>query len=391
MNILFFAFFRILPERGGVQRVSELLADEFERRGNKCFYLARYSKKNEIYSVRQYFLPHDKLHGKFLRENEKFFERFLEENKISHIIWQDAAYRSFPFCRVLKKIKQRRNIFLVSVLHNCPDHWRDKFQHQDAEPSFFEKIRTALKIQRHYSRYKKYYRSNYDASDAVVLLSSNYDKEMLKYLGKNRGAKLTAIQNPRTYGAMLTDFSRKRKELLFVGRMVFEQKRPDYLLKIWGRLQKQFQEWSLRFVGDGDYLPELKRLAGELGIERVSFEGFCNPAPFYRDASIFCMTSVQEGFGMVLVEAASFGCVPVAFESYAAVRDIIDDGENGALVPAFDVDAYAETLARLMRDDALRERLARNALAQIPSKFSPQKIGDMWDALFNEISGNKNR
>lgn len=96
------------------------------------------------------------------------------------------------------------------------------------------------------------------------------------------------------------------------------------------------------------------------------------------------MTSASEGFPMVLVEAAAFGCVPVAFESFAAVRDIISDGENGALVPPFDLDKYAETLAALMNDDALRERLAAGT-AQICENFAPAKIGDRWEALFAEI------
>lgn len=125
--------------------------------------------------------------------------------------------------------------------------------------------------------------------------------------------------------------------------------------------------------------------AGTLGLERVSFEGFCAPAPYYRDAAIFCMTSAFEGFPMVLLEAAAFGCVPVAFDSYAAVRDIIDDGENGVLVSAFDLDAYTETLAQLMRDDALRERLALAARGRV-AEFSPDKIAARWEALFAEIA-----
>ena len=88
---------------------------------------------------------------------------------------------------------------------------------------------------------------------------------------------------------------------------------------------------------------------------------------------------------MVLLEAAAFGCVPVAFDSFAAVRDIIDDGENGALVPAFDLDAYAETLARLMRNDALRERLAKNAQTQIREKFSMDQIVKKWEELFSRL------
>ena len=391
MNILFLAFSPMLPERGGVQRVSELLAEEFERRGNKCFYLARPPAGDEVYSFRQTFLPKNKFRGKSLHENEVFFESFLEKNEISHIIWQDAAYRSFPFCRILKKIRRNRNVSLISVVHSRPDHWQDKFHAREAASSVFKKIQEKLQYQRHYRRYKKYYRVNYDVSDAFVLLSSNYGKEISKYLGQRRSAKLSAIQNPATYAAETTDFGEKKKELLFVGRMSFAEKRPDLLLRAWEKLQAQFPDWSLRFVGDGGYLPELKRLAGTLGAERVSFEGFQNPAPYYREASIFCMTSASEGFPMVLLEAAAFGCVPVAFDSFAAVRDIIDDGGNGCLVPAFDLDAYAKTIARLMSDDALRERLAKNALAQIPEKFSPEKIGAQWEALFRKVCMTRSR
>lgn len=384
MNILFLAFSPMLPERGGVQRVSELLAEEFERRGNKCFYLARPPAGNEVYSFRQHFLPKNKFRGKSLHENEVFFETFLEKNDISHIIWQDAAYRSFPFCRILKKIRRNRNVSLISVVHNRPDHWQDKFHARETASSLFKKIQVKLQYQRHYRRYKKYYRINYDVSDAFVLLSSKYGKEISKYLGKSRLAKLAAIQNPATYAAEATDFSEKKKELLFVGRMNFTEKRPDILLRTWTKLQPDFPEWELHFVGDGGYLPELKTLAGTIGTKRVSFEGFQNPKSYYHAAAIFCMTSTSEGFPMVLVEAVSFGCVPVAFDSFAAVHDIIDNGKNGMLVPPFDLEKYAETLARLMRDDALRERLARAAL-KIPEKFSLQKIGDRWEKLFETL------
>lgn len=87
---------------------------------------------------------------------------------------------------------------------------------------------------------------------------------------------------------------------------------------------------------------------------------------------------------MVLLEAAAYACVPVAFDSYAAVRDIVADGENGVLVPAFDCEAYVEMLARLMSDAAARERLALAARSRV-SDFSASKIAARWEALFTEI------
>ena len=84
---------------------------------------------------------------------------------------------------------------------------------------------------------------------------------------------------------------------------------------------------------------------------------------------------------MVLGEAAGFGCIPVVFESFDAVRDLVVDNENGLLVPAFDLDRYAERLAELMSDEALRQRLAGKAL-EIPGRFSEAHVGERWAQVF---------
>ena len=379
MNILFFSFAPMLAERGGVQRVSETLADIFEARGHKCWYLARpHEVQADVreFSRRQLFLPARKFRGNARKMNDAFFRKLLEEKDIDIIFWQDAEERAFPFRRVLETCG--RKIILLSVVHDMPDHWMTKF-------AGMKGWRAAFRKWRHKKRIECVYRFNYEISDRTVLLSERFKAEFRRYFPKTfSGEKLAAIGNPMSGMNAEALMGEKKKELLFVGRMAFSQKRPDHLLRIWAKLEKRFPAWSLRVVGDGDYLPALKELAGTLGLERVHFEGFQKPEPYYRDASILCMTSAYEGFGLVLVEAASFGCVPAAFDSFAAVRDIIADGENGCLVPAFDLDAYAETLARLMSDDALRERLAKNALAQIPEKFSPEKIGAQWERLFAE-------
>ena len=306
--------------------------------------------------------------------------------RIDVVIHQSAIARTFPFSRECRAA----GIPVVAVFHQPLDAWRTKFE---GKTPLFRRFRLWRKGLHARMNYRKICRE----SAAVLMLSGGERDALLRCLPKNSGYanKIYVLPNmvPLGEGVPAEEISRKRKELLFVGRIELGQKRPDLLLKIWAKLEARFPEWSLRMVGGGDKndMLLLKTLAGTLGLARVSFEGFQKPGPYYREASIFCMTSAYEGFGLVLVEAASFGCVPVAFDSYAAVRDIIDDGENGALVPAFDLDAYAETLARLMLDDALRERLAKNALAQIPAKFSPEKIGAQWEALFRKVCMTRSR
>ena len=383
MNILFLLDSALLTVcRGGIERATEVLARELTRRGNVVRILVWRGEPDAAVDFPQRVFPRAKPHG--AAENREFFARTLREEKIDVVVFQCGAGWKFPFPKEIRA----RGVPVVSVIHTTPDSFEARYRVKYSGLSRWWNTWTKR------WRQARKYRFNYDCCARTIVLAKSHKTVLEKFLTRSRIAegRVATIANAAPYACVPeADLVGKKKEVLFVGRMSFAEKRPDLLLRVWTKLQAAFPEWSLRFVGDGDYLPKLKKLAGTLGADRVRFEGFCNPDPYYRDASIFCMTSAYEGFGMVLVEAAAFGCVPVAFDSFAAVRDIIDDGENGALVPAFDLDAYAETLARLMRDDALRERLAKNALAQIPEKFSPQKIGDMWETLFRKLLTEKGR
>ena len=63
-----------------------------------------------------------------------------------------------------------------------------------------------------------------------------------------------------------------------------------------------------------------------------------------------------------MTEAQQFGAVPVAFDSYASLREIITDGENGRYVPFADVSAYAKAVLELMEDAGMRQEMALYAI-----------------------------
>ena len=120
------------------------------------------------------------------------------------------------------------------------------------------------------------------------------------------------------------------------------------------------------------------------GIPNIRFEGFQNPLSYQQEASIFCMTSNYEGWGMVLTEAMQCGTVPIAFNSFASVTDIISDGKTGLLVKPFDMREYERKLRKLMDNDELRYKLSLNAKEEIKQK-SVKNVVDRWEALFNKL------
>lgn len=223
-------------------------------------------------------------------------------------------------------------------------------------------------------------------SSAVVLLSEGYRRELLRCgISPESLAAVTAIPNPCSYS--VKRFKEKKKQLLFVGRLEMGQKRPDRLLKIWEMLYREFPDWELVIVGDGKMKETLVKQSQKL--PRVSFVGRQNPEPYYERASIFCMTSNFEGFPMVLPEAMAYGTIPVAFDSFAAVHDIISEGETGFLVRPFDLNEYADVLRKLMSNKEARLHMIPE-VQRVAEMFSIQSIADRWEDLLHKVKGGLN-
>lgn len=133
-------------------------------------------------------------------------------------------------------------------------------------------------------------------------------------------------------------------------------------------------------IGDGNDLDYIRDKAKN--IERITFTGYVDPSPYYRRAKILIMTSLTEGWGMVLTEAMTHGVVPMAFDSFLAVRDIISDEKQ--LVTPFDINEYAQKLTALISD----EGGLSNALVGVQDsveRFSLSATAERWENLFKDI------
>jgi glycosyltransferase involved in cell wall biosynthesis len=130
------------------------------------------------------------------------------------------------------------------------------------------------------------------------------------------------------------------------------EKGIDVLLRAAGSL-------PVLVVGDGPERGRLEALARELGARAV----FAGDRPLesvleaYAAADVFALLSSYEPWGVVVNEAAACGLPLVLSDRVGAARDLLRDGENGCLVPAGDVNASADALARLASDPGLRESM----------------------------------
>lgn len=178
--------------------------------------------------------------------------------------------------------------------------------------------------------------------------------------------RILELPNPISWdGAEVTsDFRDGPTRLVSAGRLVPE-KAFDVLILAFGEVFDEVPDVVLEIAGDGPQRSALEELAKRLGIDaRVRFPGWlrADQMPrFLAGASIAVLPSrVEEGFPRILVEAGLAGCALVGTD-LGGIRDIVEPGRTGILIPVNDHEALAEVLLRLLRDPHHARRLGTEA------------------------------
>lgn len=229
-------------------------------------------------------------------------------------------------------------------------------------------------------RYPGAYREVYETSDRVILLSEGYVGGFQQYGRFKDKEKFVAIPNIYDTTTELQLDGKKEKRVLILSRMDEIQKRITLALQVWKKIEErpELADWRLDIVGSGHDMRGLKKLASRLRLQRADFHGWQNSKPFLEKASILMMTSLYEGLSLSMIEAAMFGAVPVAFNSYASLRDIVEDGVTGVAVEPFgDTDAFATRLAELMLDENRRSEMVGEGRRRA-SRYSSVSVASRW-------------
>lgn len=377
MNILFAYPTEFNPQKGGIERVTDVLAKALLLRGYSIFYLNWKRKADEYnYPVPIIDLPSSDLNAS---ENVEFYNRFLLENDIKVVINQQGLYEGTYFLSQSTK----KDVKIISVLHGDPFGY---YNHLFADlialrnDSFIEKMKRIARFFL-YARLKNIIRKSLvnhytfiqNNPQYLCLLSDSFKKPLKRYC-KLPDDYFVTIPNPNTYGN-IECIPSKEHIVLFVGRLHNGQKKLNWLIDIWLKVAKEFSQWKLMIVGDG---PDKINLINKAkGVSNIKFVGRQDPRLYYEKASIFCMTSLFEGFPMCLTEAMQFGCVPIAFDSFSAIHDVIKPGETGELVKAFNKKEYIKKLKYLMNNKSYRADLSRNAFEYV-KRYDISKILPKW-------------
>lgn len=390
-NILFFTEnFSGENARGGTELATFRIADGLKNSGDfRIFHAFRKKsdgKDKSIYSE-VVKLPDSQL------AFERYLKEFIIEHRIDAVINMGRLYRHKTIVNAARFSK--RKVQVVFMHHFAPGSELKKTLYSSGfhllklnpfNPLYWLRstLYPVLKLPRRLS-FQKTYKDIYEDSDNVVLLSKGYENDFCREGGFSDKEKFTAIPNiyERKEGENIGNlFKDKRKHVLILSRMDEIQKRISTALEIWHDIEKDptLEEWHLDIVGTGHNSDIVKRLMRKLSLKRVTYHGWQSPEEFLKRDSIIMMTSIYEGLPLSLIEAQAYGCVPIAFDTFASLKDVVEDGVTGVIVDKIEIGEFVKRLSSLMKDDAERLKMAENCVS-LSDRFTTDKIVEKWSKI----------
>jgi GalNAc-alpha-(1->4)-GalNAc-alpha-(1->3)-diNAcBac-PP-undecaprenol alpha-1,4-N-acetyl-D-galactosaminyltransferase len=233
-----------------------------------------------------------------------------------------------------------------------------------------------------------------------------YKKFLLKTIYKLPNVKKVITCSSEIEKKLNNNYSLKNTKTIYnpINLKLIDQKllapKPfkfDYILAV-GRLSrskgfdiliKSFAKSDLKSIvklvilGEGKERKNLEKLIGRLDLKNqvLLFGKVDNPFIYMKYAKFFILSSRYEGFANVLLEALACGAPVIAINCETGTSEIIENGENGILVPIADEEALKVAMEKLFNDRELYKRLKTNTRRSI-ERFDVNNIVKEWKKLF---------
>lgn len=368
-SILFCYQNGFFPQNGGVQRYCYSLGEYLEENGFKVYYLSLIFEEDfkKLKPNNYFILPNPtKLYNE---ENEFFYRNLLKELKIEVVINSEATNNRFSFFIPTKEFIGKH----IAIFHQDPV-FNLNFS---TTTTLLQKIRLGLQVVKR-KREIKFLLKN---SNHLVVLSNRYVQELNQKLDIYSD-KLVAVSNFIQFEKNISSAIQKKNTVLFVGRLN-EVKQVDLLIDVWKLIEGKTVGWNLVIIGEGPQSEYLKKLASEIGVKAITFTGKIDPTTYYKSAKIICLPSKYEGFGLVLVEAMAYGVVPVAFNNWLSLSDIITNEVDGYIVNDKNTTGLYTAVYGLIKNEKKLADMSQKA-QESAKKFDINIIGKKWIELINK-------
>lgn len=188
---------------------------------------------------------------------------------------------------------------------------------------------------------------------------------------------------------VLPEFDDDKVNILFVGR--FDPRNGlKTMIESFRLVKRQFDNCRLIVVGDGPLRHYYRSLVDSEIAGDIHFAGLINGArpSYYATADIYCTPCTKASFGVVLLEAMAAGA-PIVASDINGYRLVMDDNEQGILVPENEAAGFAEALLRLLKDPELRQKMGQAGRRKAVDTFSWDLVAGRVEQYYMELLGRK--
>lgn len=389
MNIMFLAIFPIIPSVGGVQRVTDSLSKELQSRGHTVIYMT-YSRKHMMrygpFSAPQYYVE---IQNRKSDEIKREVEQIIQKHSIQIVINQN--FNNYIFLNFLPKYLK-----IISVCHIQP-YLNDSISHNKKANAIttvnfksriiklMYNICPALLSKIQNREEDKIIRQTFEASNKVCFISELFFPRVLKHLPDLPKEKFAAINNPNSFPLSHSDWAQKENLVLWVGRIENNSKNTIDFIYMWEQFSLIHRDWKAVIIGEGSDLQFDIDYVNSHNIENISFTGRINNViDYYKRAKYAIITSWSESWCLVITEAMVNSCIPIVYDTFETVHEIIDNGVNGFICEPT-TQALNHQLEQCVNMSDKQSSDISIASEKKSQQFSVEKITDQWIDLLMEI------
>ena len=261
------------------------------------------------------------------------------------------------------------DIPVVASLHNVPEQDFSKWERWDANP--FDRFLRKLMLRR---------------AKRITILLEEFANWFPAVLRQRLFILPNAIEVSGALANLRDNAKKPEKTIIVVGRLA-PAKDHATLIRAWALIHRKHPDWQVRIYGDGPLRKSLASLIRECQVnDSLHLMGASSEImAAYEKASIFCMPSIFEGFGLVTAEALAKGLPSIGFVDCPGTNSLIFDGTNGLLVDpdmhkGNRAEALAAGLVRLIENPELCVHFAEQAPGSV-AKYAPEAITKLWVEL----------
>ncbi len=180
--------------------------------------------------------------------------------------------------------------------------------------------------------------------------------------------------------------SQKGTMTIFTSGLLHKRKGFEYLIRAMPKIIEEVPESELVIAGDGIHRSYFEGLVSELDLQKkVRFLGYLPRQIMlrhYQNCSLFCLPSLSEPFGMVILEAMACG-KPVVATNVGGIPEIVKNGKNGVLVPPRSPEALAKAIVGMLSDKKKLERLGRRS-RETAKKYDWEPVVDRIKKIYQD-------